>query len=67
MSFHNRQANNAFGVFIICAILLVLTVGLDHANPNAATGSVQGLLVVIGIAALAVNLWFRVKTVSWLE
>jgi hypothetical protein len=65
MSFYNRQANNAFGVFLICSIFLVLTVAIDSNVPNEATGTVQGLLIVIGLAALAANMWCRIKAVNW--
>lgn len=67
MSFYARQANNAFGVFLLCAIFLVLTVAIDHANPNMHTGTVQGLFAVIGLVALAANLFCRIKAVSWLK
>lgn len=65
MSFHARQANNAFGVFLVCAIFLVLTVAIDHAHPSPHTGTVQGFLAVIGVLALAANMFFRIKAVNW--
>ncbi len=65
MSFYARQANNAFGVFLVCALFLVLTFAIDHANPNPNTGTVQGLLSVIGVLALAANLFCRIKAVNW--
>ena len=42
-----------------------LTFAIDHANPNPNTGTVQGLLSVIGVLALAANMFCRIKAVNW--
>lgn len=65
MSFYARQANNAFGVFLLCALFLALTFAIDHASPSEYTGSVQVVLTVIGLLALAANLFCRIKAVNW--
>jgi uncharacterized membrane protein YbhN (UPF0104 family) len=65
MSFYARQANNAFGVFLVCALFLLLTFAIDHANPSDHTGSVQVLLSAVGVLALAANLFCRIKAVNW--
>jgi uncharacterized membrane protein YbhN (UPF0104 family) len=65
MSFYARQANNAFGVFLVCALFLVLTFAIDHANPSEHTGTVQVLISAIGVLALAANMFCRIKAVNW--
>jgi len=42
-----------------------VSVAIDHASPNEHTGTVQGLLAVIGVLALAASMFCRIKAVNW--